>query len=118
MSYPLPQELATRITKLIREAGVKNKRTTATLFDAIAVLLVRENRLLRQEVAELRRSLLDQVEQEEEDYGDAISAYAGEETCNHILEKILKPHVYYNSEEAKRRQEAVERAIQEFNKQG
>lgn len=118
MSYPIPDTLSERIAKLLQEAGVTDKKVKAALRDGIAMMLVRENRMLRQKVAKLRRDLLAAVDQEEEDYGEAVSAYAGEETCNYILENILRKHVYYNSEEAKRRQAAVEKAIEEFNKQG
>lgn len=113
MDYPLPDRLRKRIAKAMKNAGV----TSDTLSFEIAKLVVRENRILRKAVSALKRSLLDAVEQEEEDYGSAVAAYAGEETCEHILTEILRKHVYHNSAEARKREAEVEQVIKEINEQ-
>ena len=116
MAYPLPEHLEMRILGVFLNAKIPTKYHAA-LRDEISKVLVRENRLLRKQVAKLKRSLLAAVEREEEDYGSAVAAYAGEETCEHILTEILRKHVYHNTAEARKRQAEVESVIDEINKQ-
>mgnify|MGYP003111485510 FL=1 len=105
-----------RIQGIFLNARIPTKYHAA-LHEELAKVFVRENRLLRKQVAELKRGLLDGVSKEEEEYGSAVAAYAGEETCEHILTEILRKHVYYNTAEARKRQAAVEEVIDEINKQ-
>jgi hypothetical protein len=85
------------------------------LHDHLAAMLVRENRMMRKEVAQLQRDFKEASDREDGDYADIRSAAAGEFTCEHIINTIIKPHVYYNTEEAEKRRAAVEDLIQQLN---
>ncbi len=97
MSYPLPVELRARIYQAIDAAKIPVGMQDA-LYAELSKLMVRENRLVRQEVLELRAVFLDAAENEEADYGSSVCAHAGEAACGHISTEILKPRVYYNTE--------------------
>jgi len=97
----------------MRDIGVPAELQDS-LYVAFAAIVVRENRKIRKAVLELKQGLLDSVEREEEEYGSAISAYAGEETCEHIIQEIVKPRVYFNTKEQQARQRAVEEVIEKL----
>lgn len=74
---------------------------------------MRENRLIRQEILELRQVFLDAAEHEEADYSSSVCAHAGEGACGHILTEIVKPRVYHTTEqeraEEKQRQDFIDK---------
>jgi len=105
--------LGARIYQAMMDAKVPDE-LQEDLGVEIAKLVVRENRQIRKDILELRQSFLDGVEKEEEDYGSAVSAYAGEETCDHIIKEIIRPRVYFNTAEAKKREEEVDKLIKEI----
>jgi len=112
MSYPLPTELRERIYQAIDAARIPVGMQDA-LYGELSKLMVRENRLVRQEILELRQVFLDAAEHEEADYGSSVCAHAGEAACGHISTEILKPRVYYNTEreraEYKERQDFIDK---------
>ncbi len=113
MVYPLPTELGARIFQAMMKAGVPAELHDA-LYDEFAKLIVRANRQMIRQVARLGRDFADTAEDEVTEYGTAVSAYAGKETCKHIVNEILKPHVYFNTEQAKRKRDEVDKLIQDI----
>jgi len=98
MSYPLPTELREHIYQRMDAARIP-VRLQKNLYEEFARIIVRENRLIRQEILELRQVFLDAAEHEEADYGSAVCAHAGEGACGHILTEIVKPRVYHTTEQ-------------------
>lgn len=114
--YPLPHELSSNIRKLVEKLGLDAK-TKQILYDRIVCFVVRENRKLRQQVLQFRRNMLDMVEQEEQDYGEAISSYAAEETALHFNENFLKKYIYVDSKARRKRQKAVDKLVDDLYKE-
>lgn len=113
--YPLPPELAQKIRIAIIDAGFdEHDDRVEDLFDYFAALLVRENRKMRQQIGELWRNFSKAADSDEVDYGDSRAAAGGEFTCEHIVNEIIKPGVYFNNEEAEKRTEAVDRLIEDL----
>ena len=112
MSYPLPTELREHIYQRMDAARIP-VRLQKNLYEEFARIIVRENRLVRQEILELRQVFLDAAEHKEADYGSAVCAYAGEGACDHILTEIVKPRVYHTTEqeraEQKERQDFIDK---------
>jgi hypothetical protein len=108
--YPLPPELSAKIFAILGDdyglEGVDH------LHDQIAVLLVRENRRVRQQVAKLMRDFAEAADRQDGDYGDIRAAAGGEFCCEHIINKIIKPRIH--SKQAEKQQDVVERLIQDF----
>lgn len=111
--YPLPPELSEKIHAFLTSQGLDDDMQR-TMHDWMATLLVRENRRLRRQICVLWRNLSEVADSDEADYGDVRSAAGGEFTCEYIVNEILKPNVYFNSEEAAERKQAVEDFIDSF----
>lgn len=109
MSYPLPTDLREHIYQRMDAARIPVK-LQRNLYEEFASIIVRENRLVRQEILELRQVFLDAAEHKEADYGSSVCAYAGEQACDHILTEIVKPRVYHTTE----RERAEQRERRDF----
>lgn len=110
--HSLPPELERKIWQAIA-AGIDTEADYAKLiFDEIVVLIVRENRHMRQRVAELMRDFAEAADRHDGDYGDIRAAAGGEFCCEHIINKIIKPRIH--SKQAKKQEDIVERIIQDF----
>ena len=94
--YPLPPELSEQILAILND---KQFATQEEIHDRIAVLFVRENRRMRQQVLELWRDFKDASDRHDGDYGAIMSASGGEFTCEYIIREIIKPNVYYTEQE-------------------
>ena len=106
--YPLPPELSAKILEILGPDDAEH------LHDRIAILLVRENSRMRQQVGELWRDLSKAASRDDGDYGALMAASGGEFACEHIVNKILKPNVYFNSIKAEESTEEIDRIIEDF----
>ncbi len=114
--YPLPPELSAKILAILDEgSGLESQLDIDSLHDQIAVLFVRENRRLRQQVAELWRNYSAVTDRHDVSDNAMIAAGGGEFTCDYIINEILKRNVYFNTKDAADRAEAVERLIESLN---
>ena len=114
--YPLPPELEQKVWQANRRRyPIPMVILPQDIFNAFAALIVRENRRLRQQVAELWREFSETSDRDDLEYGSVMAAAGGEFTCEHIVNEILKPNVYFNTKDAADRAEEVERFIEGFN---
>ncbi|MHA2063099.1 MAG: hypothetical protein ACXABY_01840 [Candidatus Thorarchaeota archaeon] len=111
--YPLPPELSDKLMKALYDACLHPDEEEA-LYNRLAVLLVRENRRMRQQVAHKLRGFAEAAERHDGDYGAICAAAGGEEVCKFVIHEVIKPNVYFDSQKAKEQQDVVERLIQDF----
>jgi len=118
--YSLPPELESKLRRAIEDAMINHwtDRSNGDMYEQIyrnvVALWIRENRRLRQQVCKLWRSFSEAADRHDGDYGDIRAAAGGEYTCEHIVNEIIKPNVYFNSEEAEERTEEADRIIEDF----
>jgi hypothetical protein len=117
--YPLPPELSAKIFAILEDGCTDpscyiRPNQLEYMHDRIAQLLVRENRRIRQQIGELWRNLKETADSDEVDYGDSRAAAGGEFACEHIVNEIIKPNVYFNSTEAQEREENIDKLIQDL----
>ena len=114
--YPLPPELSAKICYILDQGSCEPvaPEEMEWMHDRIAAIFVRENRRLRQQVADLGRDFAEAAERDDGDYGAICAAAAGEETCKHVNNEIIKKNVYFNTEEAEERERQVDKLIQDL----
>jgi len=113
--YKLPPELEAKIWAAIAEGrDAAEPDSEQAIFNAIAKLYVRENRRLRQQIAGISREMASFADDAESNYDDAVMYDVGASTCEYININIIKPNVYFNSEESEARKNAVEKFIEDF----
>ncbi len=120
--YPLPPELEAKLRHAILDVMSRYHCSTSdamyeVMYNSIVQLWIRENRRMRQQVCKLWRDLSEAADRHDGDYGDVRAAAGGEYTCEHIVNEIIKPNVYFNSKEAQERKEIVDRIIEDFYKE-
>lgn len=114
--YPIPDEVHQRITKLFKGIRI-SKENKEKLIYRFCTLLVRENRLLRKEILGLERLMNGFVEDYAESEEDVFRAETAGETASIIVNEIIYPAVYFNTEEREERARGVEDFITKFNQE-
>ena len=113
--YPLPPELSAKILAILDDgSGLESQLDIDSLHDQIAILFVRENRRMRQQICVLWRHLSETASRHDGPYGAIMAAGGGEFTCEHIINDIIKPNVYFTDKEIEDSQDIVDRIIEEF----
>ena len=125
--YPLPPELEEKIRQAIDDAMPTDTSASFHMDDVLAhhplkeelyerfvALYMRENRRLRQQVLELWRDFKETADSDELEYGSVMAAGGGEFTCEHIINEIIKPNVYFNSDEQAEKEATINQLIEDL----
>ena len=90
----IPPELRKKIL-----AAIATDTDCDSILDDFIKLLVRENRIMRQQILELWRDFKTAADREDVEYTDSLAAGAAQFTCEHIINDIIKPRVYVRDED-------------------
>ena len=112
--YPLPPELEQKVWQAIGQGIDTDGDPAQDIFNAFATLVVRENRRMRQQICQLWRDFRETSDRDDLEYGSVMSAAGGEFTCEHIIKKVIKPNVYFNTDEQAEKEAAVDQLIEDF----